>query len=305
MTDDQLILFVRVACLQSFHRAAEFNFISVSTVSRQMAALEKELGVKLLRRSPNGVLLTQAGEVFFDHARKLMNDIRMMKNAVLATENIPGPSDSVLSIASYPASSYYRRLFEYIHLLPAYSIKRRLTMYVSDRGKIVYDVLAGWADMGIVREFELAGHEDEIDSVKFDRDYFNILAHKGSALYGRRGMDLSEITGKMRFSDFFLPEKLYGVKDAFIETPKDICEIGRLTCFGCPDLTSVLREAAGTGKPIILPSVIEYPGLEVFRRIDIGNFSGGFNIVLFWRKQTENTDVLRFADIIRNKSVML
>jgi LysR family hca operon transcriptional activator len=62
--------FVAVAETGSFSHAAERRLhTSQPSLSRQIAELEMEVGVKLLERRARGVTLTAAGRVFLDHAR--------------------------------------------------------------------------------------------------------------------------------------------------------------------------------------------------------------------------------------------
>ena len=53
--------FLTVAKEQSFTRAAEQLNITQPTLSRQLAALEEELGTKLFSRGGHGITLTEEG----------------------------------------------------------------------------------------------------------------------------------------------------------------------------------------------------------------------------------------------------
>ena len=67
-------LFVRVVETGSFSAVARENAITQSSVSKQMAALEADLGTKLLSRSTRALSLTEDGGVFFPEARRLVSD---------------------------------------------------------------------------------------------------------------------------------------------------------------------------------------------------------------------------------------
>ena len=64
--------FLAVAREQSFTKAAEQLHITQPTLSRQLAALEEELGVKLLVRSGN-ITLTDQGIFFKRRAQELLD----------------------------------------------------------------------------------------------------------------------------------------------------------------------------------------------------------------------------------------
>ncbi len=73
MNDKTLRLFRTVAESGSFSRAEAASFISKQAILKQMDALEEELGVKLFERSSRGVRLTEAGEIFYRGADKLLD----------------------------------------------------------------------------------------------------------------------------------------------------------------------------------------------------------------------------------------
>ncbi|MDR1775688.1 MAG: LysR family transcriptional regulator [Actinomycetes bacterium] len=73
MNLDQLTYFCAAAECRNFADASELILVSPSWVSKQIASLERELGVDLFFRNPNGVRLTPAGSAFLPFARKTMN----------------------------------------------------------------------------------------------------------------------------------------------------------------------------------------------------------------------------------------
>ena len=64
-----LAVFVEVAESLSFSQAATHLGVNASSVSRTVARLEEQLGVKLLRRTSRAVALTQEGRLLFERCR--------------------------------------------------------------------------------------------------------------------------------------------------------------------------------------------------------------------------------------------
>ncbi|MGI9861954.1 LysR substrate-binding domain-containing protein [Moorella naiadis] len=65
--------FYEVGRWGSFSKAAEVLFTSQPALSRQVAALEKELGLDLFSRQPRGVILTEAGRRLFAYAEQIFS----------------------------------------------------------------------------------------------------------------------------------------------------------------------------------------------------------------------------------------
>lgn len=69
---EQIRIFAAAAESGSFSKAAERLYISHSTVSRAVAALEAELGSELFTRDSRGAALTPAGEELLRGGRELL-----------------------------------------------------------------------------------------------------------------------------------------------------------------------------------------------------------------------------------------
>ena len=65
MNSNMIACFLEAARSKGFSRAAAKLYFTQQTVSKQVAALEKELGVALFLRSGSGLTLTKAGQYYF------------------------------------------------------------------------------------------------------------------------------------------------------------------------------------------------------------------------------------------------
>lgn len=79
---EQLRIFVAVAEHGSFTKGAKHLYISHSTTSRAVAALEEELGVRLLRRDNRVLGLTEEGELLLCGARELLAQSQALAETV-------------------------------------------------------------------------------------------------------------------------------------------------------------------------------------------------------------------------------
>ena len=78
----QLAYFLAAAQTQNFRKAAEMCVVAQPALSRQIAALEAELGVELFKRIKQRVVLTAAGHEFAEYAKKAMDQLQQGQQAM-------------------------------------------------------------------------------------------------------------------------------------------------------------------------------------------------------------------------------
>ncbi|WP_022890447.1 LysR family transcriptional regulator [Agromyces italicus] len=79
MNLEQLRGFVEVARFGNFTRAAEELYLAQPSLSRQIAALEQDLGAELFHRARGGSTLTVAGESLLPLARRMLADAESVR----------------------------------------------------------------------------------------------------------------------------------------------------------------------------------------------------------------------------------
>jgi len=96
----QLKAFVAVVDQGGFTAASRRLGLSQPAVSRAVATLEKELGLRLLVRSRDGLSLTEAGSLALTHAREAARHLSLMHTEIAA---LTGEITGTLSLASLPS----------------------------------------------------------------------------------------------------------------------------------------------------------------------------------------------------------
>lgn len=74
---NDMALFVEVAHARSFRGAADVTGVPNSTLSRRIGALEKAIGLRLLHRTTRKVELTEAGQVYYERCRRIVDEARI------------------------------------------------------------------------------------------------------------------------------------------------------------------------------------------------------------------------------------
>ena len=97
---NQLRVFVAVARLGNFTRAAERLRLSQPSMSLHIRQLEQDLGVRLFDRSTRSVALTRAGEDFLPTAERLLDDV---KSAVASVADLAARRRGRVVVAVLPS----------------------------------------------------------------------------------------------------------------------------------------------------------------------------------------------------------
>ena len=81
--------FVKVSETHSFSEAARRLRSSKSVVSRQIAALEGELGARLFHRTTRSLTLTEVGRSYFERASRILADLQDANRSVSQLQAAP------------------------------------------------------------------------------------------------------------------------------------------------------------------------------------------------------------------------
>ncbi|MBK1698186.1 LysR family transcriptional regulator [Rhodovibrio salinarum] len=95
----QMILFARVVETGSFSAAARSLGHTPSAVSRQIGHLEDQIGLRLLHRSQNGIVLTGEGEAFHERCRTVAEEVHAAEELLAGLGEVRGTLRVVSTVA--------------------------------------------------------------------------------------------------------------------------------------------------------------------------------------------------------------
>jgi LysR family transcriptional regulator, nitrogen assimilation regulatory protein len=118
----QLRYFIAIADAGVLSRAAETLNVAQSALSHHVAALETDMGVKLLERRPRGIALTAAGRRLYEHASAVLSalgkaeeDVRTYNEAATGPVCL-GLSHTAISVVALDVMKAVRSSFPGVHL---------------------------------------------------------------------------------------------------------------------------------------------------------------------------------------------
>ncbi len=118
----QLEYFIAIAEAGTFSQAAIRLSLGQPVLSRQIKALEEELGAKLYYRTGRGIVLSEAGKLLEQHARAVLETTADAKSAIYALEATPagrvviGMPPSVGAVLTVPLVQQFRVEFPRVSL---------------------------------------------------------------------------------------------------------------------------------------------------------------------------------------------
>ncbi|MEU3186954.1 LysR family transcriptional regulator [Streptomyces sp. NPDC006923] len=184
---DTVRTFVAAADAGQFQEAAVELTVTQQAVSKRIAALERDLGVRLFTRTARGAELTIDGQAFLPHARELL---RVAERAVASVRTGRRPL-RVDVIASRGAASALMRGFH-----RAYPEIELDVVWLFDIEKAVAAIRSGAIDASF-RAVGAPGRPlpEEIESVRVVDEPLQLLTGPGHALAGARSVTVAQLAG--------------------------------------------------------------------------------------------------------------
>jgi len=140
-----LRVFLTVAAERSFSRAAEKLLRTQPAVSLAIQRLEAEMGEKLIDRSAKDLLLTDAGQIVLDYARRFENLQGDLENAMAELRD---KSSGRLTIGANESSTLY--LLDHIERYRALYPKIQVQVRRSQSSKIPTQIVDGELELGLL-----------------------------------------------------------------------------------------------------------------------------------------------------------
>ncbi|RYE08509.1 MAG: LysR family transcriptional regulator [Hyphomicrobiales bacterium] len=123
---DKLRIFHTAAESGSFTHAAEKLNMSQSAVSRQISALEEDLGLKLFIRHARGLVLTEVGEQLFRTAHRMQSELLQVQELMSESQDVPTGQLIVTTTVGIGSTWLSSRIHEFLMLYPDIQIDIKL-----------------------------------------------------------------------------------------------------------------------------------------------------------------------------------
>jgi DNA-binding transcriptional LysR family regulator len=245
----QLEIFVKVAELGSFSRAAEALFLTQPTVSEHIRTLEDELGVRLLDRLGRGAAVTKGGALLLSHAQRML---ALAREARQAMESFQGRMSGELLVGASTIPGEY--------ILPALigRFKEKfpdiaITLLIGDSQAVTEWVAEGRAEIGVV------GARSTHRGIEFRElmpDDIVLIVSSAHPWHGRKQVTLEEL----RREPLLLRERGSGTRGALETALREAgADITAFRVVGEMGSTQAIKQAvkAGVGVSLLSRRAVE------------------------------------------------
>ena len=129
---ETLYLFIEVVQQRSFAKVARARNIDPSSVSRAIARLESELGIRLFQRSTRKLEITEIGEIYFQKIVPLVDELESAQQIAIDTHQKPQGNLRVTASSTFAQQRIVPLLPQLAKLYPDLSIELILTDFYLD-----------------------------------------------------------------------------------------------------------------------------------------------------------------------------
>ena len=291
--------FVAVAEELSFSRAAGRMYLSQPALSQQIQKLERELGISLFHRTKNHVVLTEAGQVLLEGARRVLIQV---EQTTREAREVGGAEGRHLKVG-FPeyanhtpvadALQTFRRRYPYVELEEHETFTLQETLQQIDR------LHKGRLDIG----FMLRPEEDELLEIEHVLDIELVAALPGDhVLAGRDEISLKELSDErlILFSRSFHPRSYDYVvgccREAGFE-PK-VVQRKEPQLYSGPTTYRIVASGIGVG-------IVARPMVSGYRQYDVifkplRDPAPSLELVAAWRHDDPSSNLQSFLEIVRD-----
>ncbi|HBS23991.1 LysR family transcriptional regulator for bpeEF and oprC [Thalassospira sp. MBR-102] len=137
----ELRAFVAVVENSGFTAAARASRLPRSTVSRLVMGLEERLNTQLLQRSTRSVATTSTGQVYYERARQVLDDLDEIDLAVTTTSSTPSGHLRISAPLPFQGINFAQTVANFVKVYPDMTVSMDLETRLVDPVSEGYDLI--------------------------------------------------------------------------------------------------------------------------------------------------------------------
>lgn len=280
-----------VAMYRNFSRAAEHFYIGQPALSRQIAALEKELGVQLFDRDTRNVCLTEAGRVLYDNVDLLLRHHEYVLTLLDAAKKGHQGTLSIATVRDFSAL-FTPYVTSYMETYP--EVHTRVEDIPFD--ELSDAILHGVYDAAFTLDWAVPAN-DRLHTTPVGEDRLvavmrpDVGTELGEQVTMRELLDQHLLVPRHVDPPFLKALRLAGRNAGVVRGIELV-----------PNTTTALLQASlGMGICFVPQRVLDAVGSESFRSCELVDADSTFSMVLVHRKDNGAQTLLNFVNLVRDE----
>ena len=299
MISEKIDIFLDAGRELNFSAVARKNYTTQPTVSRLIAELEAEWGMKLFIRSNKGLRLTPEGAVMLDCCKKME---RLITEALDKSGKMGSGKNERLRLGFLTETDVEQRFGEAIPHLSEQYPKLELTFVYGSFGDLRKSLQKDMLDIVFTYDFEIPNYGDDVVIDHIMKLNPCLVLAPAHPLYKTKPLNIWDLSEEI----FYLPEEsdspgrekdmMYILRNNHLEKANI-----RFT----PNVDSALLQARlGRGIALVnygVPQIRQYQlrtllleGADTYCRL---------NLVGIWKKDNLNPFIARFMEMVRSQEI--
>lgn len=293
MNFHSLQCFVKVAELRNFTQAAQVLYTTQPALSRTIAELERECGISLLKRDSRPMCLTAAGELFYDHACKILRqyhqmqmDMQEVRQGTVLRLSVEYGMGGHMPLLARPLAEF-RKHYPHVELKVEHQYNHKAIQHLRSR----------LCDMALINLQEVEG-ESGLHMETIAKGSLYAFIPCDHPLFYRDSISTSELQGCplsifQRWASPIMYDSIVnhlvrnGVSPRFAQEAPDIITF--------TILVSVYQTIGIMPKHTI---TLDYDGI---RAIPIAD-TDGYDVMAVWREEAKNPGIFRLCDYLKKRN---
>jgi DNA-binding transcriptional LysR family regulator len=280
-----------VAMYRNFSKAAEHFYIGQSALSRQIANLEKELGVQLFVRDTRNVNLTAAGTVLYEHCDLLLRHHELVFRLLDAAKAGHSGHLAIATVTNFGVA-FAQMVDRFIHAYPDVKI----TIDDIPFNELSDSIVHGVYDLAFTLDFEVP-HNDQLAQVAIGHDHFVAVMTKDYPYSGPDPMSPQDLLGQRLIMPSHVDPPI--LRQLRLATRNHPVAEGGIEFVANTD-TAMLRVDLGMGMTLIPERIMStsFDSSRV-RFCELAGLETEFEMVAIYRKDNQQQTLLNFLKSIR------
>ncbi len=184
--------FIVLAETQNFLEASESLFISQSTLSRHIKAIENDLGHSLFDRTTRRVSLNKYGQLFLPYAKEM---VRIQYDYTTAFYNHLNTTTGTVTLGTIPVISQYH-ISDAMTKFQHENANFHLNVIEADSNVLMEMLLEDQCDFAFIREEEADFTHPELTKIHFATDHMAAIMSETHLLANQSQLSLQQLSSE-------------------------------------------------------------------------------------------------------------